>query len=439
MKQLNLFPAETSSGVIKPEEIFKAYFECRRHKRRTVNALRFELNYEPELVRLWQNINSGLYRIDRSIAFVVSEPVKREVFAADFRDRIIHHLVIGKINDLLEQEFIPDSYSCRKGKGTLYGVKRIQKMIEECSTGGKRDCYILKLDIRSFFMSINKRILYRNLYNFIKNKYRQADCNIILRLIYQIIFNHPEDNCIIKGKRQDWNGLPYYKSLFWSNSDCGLPIGNLTSQLFANFYLTGFDKYVIEELGIKYYGRYVDDFVLIHEDKEYLKLVRRKVEKYLWDNLKLKLHPQKVYLQHYSKGVRFIGAFIKRNYIQIGKRTKANLYQKIHHLLPEMAQSREKTLEMLPFFGSSINSYIGFMKHYNTYRLRSHILKLLDSTFLSPVIKNVAEAKKLDIDKDFLPRAQKKRQLRQQRQTRKYQNKIRINQLAERKQNNGNV
>ena len=233
--------------------------------------------------------------------------------------------------------------------------------------------------------------------------------------------------------------MPYYKSLFWSNSDCGLPIGNLTSQLFANFYLTGFDKYVIEELGIKYYGRYVDDFVLIHEDKEYLKLVRRKVEKYLWDNLKLKLHPQKVYLQHYSKGVRFIGAFIKRNYIQIGKRTKANLYQKIHHLLPEMAQSREKTLEMLPFFGSSINSYIGFMKHYNTYRLRSHILKLLDSTFLSPVIKNVAEAKKLDIDKDFLPRAQKKRQLRQQRQTRKYQNKIRINQLAERKQNNGNV
>lgn len=138
-------------GRIALEDLFEAYYECRRTKRRTANALAFELDFERELIRLWREINAGTYKIGRSIAFIVKYPVQREVFAADFRDRVVHHLIISKLNDLFEKEFHPDSYSCRSGKGTLYGVRRIQGKMEECSDGFAEDCYILKLDIRSFF------------------------------------------------------------------------------------------------------------------------------------------------------------------------------------------------------------------------------------------------------------------------------------------------
>lgn len=270
MKQLDFFDGETESlkANINLEDVFVAYYECRQKKRRTANALQFELDFEKELVKLWKEINSNTYKIGRSIAFIIKHPVQREVFAADFRDRIVHHLVIAKINSLFEENFISSSYSCRVGKGTLYGVRDVANKIIACSNNYTTDCYILKLDIRSFFMSIDKRVLYRMLYEFMMEKYNKPDRPILLRLIKQIIFYNPEDKCNIKGRRADWNGLPYYKSLFWSSRYCGLPIGNLTSQIFANFYLDKLDKYITQELGFKYYGRYVDDFVIIHENKE---------------------------------------------------------------------------------------------------------------------------------------------------------------------------
>lgn len=407
------------SGQIALEDVFKAYYDCRKSKRRTINALSFELDFERELVRLWQEINSGTYKIGRSIAFIVQKPVQREVFAADFRDRVVHHLVISKINSLFEKEFIADSYSCRAGKGTLYGVKSVQTQIEACSEGYTRDCYVLKLDIRSFFMSIDKTILYRMLHQFLNEKYHQPDKTILLRLIKQIIFNCPEDNCIIKGHRADWNGLPYYKSLFWSARRCGLPIGNLTSQIFANFYLDRLDKYITENLGFRYYGRYVDDFVLIHPDKKILLEARLKIDSFLRSQLKLNLHPLKFYLQHYSKGVKFIGAVIKPNRVYVGNRSKSNLYDKIYKMLPRMAQSLQSTLSGLDAFMACTNSYLGLMRHYNTYRLRSRILEKIDRTFLGEALEFAPNASKLAVNKLFRPLEQKKRQLRQQRQYRR--------------------
>lgn len=415
------------SGQIALEDVFKAYYDCRRSKRRTVNALSFELDFEQELVRLWQEINSGTYKVGRSIAFIVKKPVQREVFAADFRDRVVHHLVISKINSLFEENFIADSYSCRAGKGTLCGVKSIQTQIEACSEGYTRDCYILKLDIRSFFMSIDKTILYRMLREFIDEKYHQPDKQILLRLIKQIVFNCPEDNCVIKGNRADWNGLPYYKSLFWSARHCGLPIGNLTSQIFANFYLDRLDKYITEDLGFHYYGRYVDDFVLVHSDKKVLLDARMKIDSFLRSQLKLNLHPLKFYLQHYSKGVKFIGAVIKPNRIYIGNRSKNNLYDKIYKMLPRMAQSMRDTLDNLDAFMACANSYLGLMRHYNTYRLRSRILEKIDRTFLGEALEFVPNASKLSVNKLFRPLEQKKRQLRQQRQYRRRQRKTNPN------------
>lgn len=423
MAQSDFFEAsaEALTGEIALEDVFQAYYECREHKRRTVNALAFELDFERELIRLWREINSGKYKIGRSIAFVVQEPVQREVFAADFRDRIVHHLLIDKLNPLFEADFCGQSYSCRVGRGVLYGVESIAAALKSCSEGYTRDCWILKLDIRSFFMSIDKTVLYQMLHAFISERYGGSDKHIVLRLVKQIVFYSPEEHCVIKGQRSDWNGLPCHKSLFWSSSRCGLPIGNLTSQIFANFYLNRLDKFVTEELGFEYYGRYVDDFVLIHRDKKVLLEVRRKIGDFLRQKLKLQLHPQKFYLQHYRKGVRFIGAFIKPNRIYIGNRTKHNLYQKIYALLPRLAGSLTQLFENLSAFASSINSYLGFMRHYSTYNLRMKILRLLDSTFLGEISEIRPHAEKFSVDKRFLPSGQKQRQLRRQRRYRRFQ------------------
>lgn len=414
MKQLNLIN-DTTSSQIALSDVFEAYYKCRKNKRRTINALAFELNFEREVIKLWRDINENKYKIGRSIAFIVKSPVQREVFAANFRDRIVHHLVISKINHLFEQEFIQNSYSCRDGKGVLYGVKSIQSQMFDCSEGYTSDCYILKLDIRSFFMSINKHILYQKLYQFLSEKYDKPDKIILLRLVKQIVYHNPQDNCIIKGKRSDWNGLPCYKSLFWAQGHCGMPIGNLTSQIFANFYLNSFDKYVTETLGIKYYGRYVDDFILMHKNKEFLLDAHKKIERFLADNLKLVLHPQKVYIQHYSKGVQFIGAFIKPHRIYLGKRSKTNLFQKIYTSLPKMAISVENTFNLLGNFITSINSYMGLMRHYSTYNLRCSIIKKINNTFLGNILIMSGCSTKLELYKLFSKIELKKRQLRKQK------------------------
>ena len=424
MEQYELF-AETMSDSEAPvalEEVFAAYYECRRCKRRTVNALAFELNFEREVVRLWREINSGTYKIGRSISFIVKYPVQREIFAADFRDRIVHHLVISKINPLFEKEFIAASYSCRSGKGTLYGVRDVRAMINDCAagTGG---CYVLRLDIRSFFMSIDKRILCRMAVDFINAGYHAPDKRILLRLVKQIIMHNPENNCVIKGHLSDWNGLPYYKSLFWSDKNRGLPIGNLTSQIFANFYLNRLDKYITEELGIRHYGRYVDDFILLHRDKNVLLEARRKIELFLRSRLGLELHPHKVYLQYYDKGVRFIGAVIRPHRIYIHRRTKGALYRKINEQLPFLGQKLQNFFDGLEHFCSCVNSYLGLMRHYNTYNLRTRILSRLRESFLGEVMDIDPNSEKLAIDKRFRRVEQKKRRLRRQRDWRRRQHK----------------
>ena len=169
MQQLSLFDIpQKEYPNIELEELFEAYFNCRSNKRNTANAIAFEIDYEQNLVQLCQEINNGTYQIGRSIAFIVDKPVKREIFAADFRDRVVYHFLIGKLNHLFEKQFINDSYSCRVGKGTHFGIQRVDKFIRQCSKNYSSDCYILKLDLQGFFMSINKSILFAKLEKFIK-------------------------------------------------------------------------------------------------------------------------------------------------------------------------------------------------------------------------------------------------------------------------------
>jgi hypothetical protein len=309
------------------EDLFQAYFDARKNKRNTINALEFELNLEENLFQLYLDIINRKYELKPSICFINEYPVKREIFAADFRDRVVHHLIYNYIYEIFDNSFIYDSYSCRKGKGTLLGIKRLDHFIRSCSENYKKDCYILKLDISGYFMNIDKNILWEKIEKVLlrkKDKIKGIDFKLLLELIEKMIFSDPTKNYKIKGKKENWVGLPKNKSLFFSKKNCGLPIGNLTSQLFSNIYLNDFDHFVKYKLGCKYYGRYVDDFFIVSRDKEFLKKNIKKIRQYIFEKLKLDIHPNKIYLQHFSKGVDFLGSYLKPYRIYIKNKSSKN-------------------------------------------------------------------------------------------------------------------
>jgi retron-type reverse transcriptase len=349
------------------QNLFQAYLDARKHKRNTHNQLAFEYHLEDNLMQLHQELLAGTYQIGRSIYFIQQHPVKREVFAGSFRDRIVHHLIYNYISPLFEKTFIYDSYSCRKGKGTSRGVQRVSKFLRSCSQNYTQDCYILKLDIQGYFMAIHKDLLYHKLVTVLSTKSvalksQGIETDFLLALIHQVIYNDPTKNGIFKGRKSDYNGLPQTKSLFFAPPDCGLPIGNLTSQLFSNVYLNDFDKYVKQDLSIKYYGRYVDDFVLVHSDLKYLKSLIPQFASYLSDCLHLQLHPKKIYLQHYSKGVLFVGSMIKPYRCYLRKRTLGYWYQKIQMLNQELLHA--EATDNIPLFHQVLTQFHTVMNSY---------------------------------------------------------------------------
>lgn len=367
------------------EDLIQAYTDCRRHKRGGREALAFELRLEDNLMALWRELREGTYRPGRSHCFIIGRPVRREVFAAEFRDRVVQHLLCNRIEPVLDRGMIHDSYSCRKGRGTLYGVRRIRRFIAQCSEGYTRDCYVLKCDLRGFFMSIDRERLAERLERTLEREYAGSDKAEVLALTRLIALYDPVPGARVAGPVGGWRLLPPDKSLFAVSGrpmpgdvrsplpvppgGKGLPIGNLTSQLFANFYLTPFDHYVKHTLGVRYYGRYADDFVIVHQDREYLKRLVPQLEQFLRDELDLTLHPRKRYLQHYSRGVSFLGVFIRRDALFTGRRTKEGLYRTVGRW-NDRAQERPLERCDLEAFRSSVNSYWGLMRHHSSYRLR---------------------------------------------------------------------
>jgi hypothetical protein len=367
------------------QSLMEAYLECRRGKRYSTAALAFEADQEENLLRLWREINDGTYTIGPALAFVIEHPVKREVFAAGFRDRVVHHLLMKRLIPLFEREFIHDSYACRPGKGTLFGVRRVQGFIAKCSKGYTSGCYILKCDIAGFFMNIDRRTLWRMLEEFIRPR-EMEDKALVLKLTEQIIMHDPTVDCCINGSVNRWRGIPENKSLFGTNGRAmpgsgarqlsiafpavkGLPIGNLSSQWFGNFYLNRLDHYVKSKLGVRYYGRYVDDFIIVHEDKERLKGLIPQLEAFLKEELQLELHPRKRYLQHYGKGVTFLGVRIRGGALLPGRRTKGRLWESVHRW-SSLSRRRLLTADEMRTFRDSVNAYWGIIRHYNSYGLR---------------------------------------------------------------------
>ena len=356
--------------MVTTEGMLEAYYDCRRSKRRTASAIVYEMNYESNLIALRDRINTRTYQPGKSICFVVTRPRYREVFAASFEDRIVHHYIALRLEPLFELVFSPRTFNCRKGKGQLYGVKMLEADIKEASNNYTTDCYIMKLDLQGFFMSIDKSMLARMIDKFIVKYYKGNDIDDLRYLCQVVVLHCPEKNCERHSPREMWGHLPANKSLFTNGEGKGVAIGNLFAQLFANFLLNELDWY-IEELGIKYHGRYVDDFYCIHKDKQVLLSAVPKIRAKLAE-LGLSLNPKKFYFQHYTKGVEFTGAVVKPYRTYCCNRVLTNFIAAVRKL------NRSKNIDDVTHAVCSINSYLGLLRQSNEYAQRLKILKMIE-------------------------------------------------------------
>lgn len=353
--------------------LYRAYLDCRKTKRKTANALKFEIDLEKNLECLFAELKFKIYRPGRSICFVVTKPVPREIFAADFRDRVVHHLLIREIIKYGERNFIFDSYACREDKGTHKAVAKLKKFIRQIKKNGKEAAFYAQLDIKGFFMAIDQRILYKLVEKLVEKQNRPRQWKQdVLWLAGVIIFHRPAENYITKGDRSLFNLIPPHKSLRCQPKGRGLPIGNYTSQFFANLYLNELDQFVKRELKCKHYIRYVDDFILLYADKEKLKYFKGGINAFLKDKLRLELNSNKIKIQSLDKGIDFLGYFIKPDYALIRQKVVNRLKNKLSCVNFADVNSLNE-LEYLNKNLAMINSYYGHFKHAESFNLRKNI------------------------------------------------------------------
>lgn len=257
------FVEENHHPLFNFPQVYGAYLDCRRTKRNSISALTFEVDHEANILMLVDELREGRYKPGTSVCFYTRKPKCREIFAAHFRDRIVHHLVFKKISPVWEKIFIHHSYACRPGKGTHAAANAVQKFLRMAASNGVRRAWYLKLDIKNFFMSIDRAILFKMLITKCPHGYMRE-------LLRTIVFHDPTGDFELQDRQGFGKILPKHKSLFYTKSACGLPIGNLTSQFFANVYLNAIDQFIKHHLKARFYARYVDDLVLVHTDPEIL-------------------------------------------------------------------------------------------------------------------------------------------------------------------------
>ena len=359
-------------------DLRQAYFDARRHKRGKPYQQRFEAHWERNLEELCNELWRREYSPRPSTCFIVREPKQREVFAADFRDRIVHHLYYNYTHPLYERTFIADSYSCIAGRGTHYGIRRLERHIRQESQGYTVPCWVMKMDIRGYFMHIDRHLLLGicldtldRMASHVVSRHskrrwcEEVDLDFVRYLTEAIVMLDPTAGCRIVGSRADWEGLPHDKSLFHSPPGCGLPIGNLTSQLFSNVYLGVLDQYMKRELGCHHYGRYVDDFYVVGADREWLLTLVPRVRTLLGERLHLELHEGKLRLDSVWSGVEFLGAWLKPHRIYASHGCIGRVRRKLHAL------AQGDTAHWEP----ALNSYCGLLSHWNNYLLRRRLMK----------------------------------------------------------------
>lgn len=359
------------------DELYLAYCNCKKGKN-SMNTLKFEINFEENLFNLLKDLNNNTYEISRAICFVVEKPKIREIWASDFRDRVVHHLITRKIENFYEDStnsfsFLENSYANRKNKGTHFAVNKLKKLTQS-------NKYYLKLDIESFFNSIDREVLF----NILKDDLRLQNFenkDKIFFLFNKIIFHKYTNNYKRKSSNDLLKKVPFNKSLFSSEPiNKGLPIGNLTSQFLSNVYLNKLDHFIVNKLGFKNYIRYVDDFVILSNKREELENVIFEINNFLKLNLKLKLHPKKIILNQVDEGIDFLGFFVKDKYTLVRKNVVKNLKEKLYYFYCDKPNKKLKKDEVIKL-QNIVNSYYGHFKHAKSYNLKWKMSKKLEEYF----------------------------------------------------------
>lgn len=358
-------------------ELVEAYFDCRRTKRNTVSALAFEANLEHNLRDLYDELIDGSYTPGRSICFIITRPRPREVWAAEFRDRIVHHLLHNKISPHFYSRFIADSCACIPGRGTLYAAQRLESKVRSITQNWRRPAYYLKLDLANFFVSIDKNILRDLLARHIHEPWWLA-------LTKTILFHDPRLNYELRGNPAMLDLVPPHKRLTYHPTEKGLPIGNLSSQFFANVYLDELDQFVKHRIGCKHYVRYVDDFVLLHESADWLNEAKSRINDFLSSRLGVAINPRKTILQPLDRGVDCVGQVIKP-WRRITRRKTFRV-----------AMTRTESCEASDLHATA-NSYFGLLRQAGS----SHH----DRTELANLLRYRGHSIKFDITKTYRRRA----------------------------------
>ena len=382
-----------------------AYFNCIGNKMSSEQCTLYRL-HEEDLVELMHECEERRYVPSTSVCFCVSSPKVREIFAANFRDRIVQHWICLRIEPLLEKRFMEQgdvSWNCRKGHGTQKAVLALRRDILDVSENYTKEAWVGRFDIQSFFMGIDIRILERLAIGFVRKYYKGDDLELLVYLLTVTIRHRPQDNCVRRGDMELWDRLPRHKSLFNVERYRGMPIGNITSQLLANFYLSFLDGYMVglcKAIGARY-ERFVDDFAVVCRRKGDVLMLRDRADAFQRERLNLRMHKDKVYIQDVAKGVYFVGAVIKMDRVYTANRTVGGFYATMHALgrfLRKLERRNVFSLDdayILEHYLASLNSYMGFMVGRNTYAIRRRAVRLCEPFFDYFYVKGRYECFKL--------------------------------------------
>lgn len=327
--------------LVSPENLFATFNEFKRGKRKKEDVMQFEQNLEENIFDLSQELVSKTYRHGNYANFSIWDPKYRVISKGGVRDRVVHHALFNYLYAVFDKSFIFHSYSSRIGKGTHIGVKNLHAQMRKISENFSKSSYALKCDIRKFFASVNHDIL-------VKLLAEKVDDPDILWLAQSIV--------------ESYSVMP----------STGIPLGNVTSQIFANICLNRLDKFIKHELHLKYYLRYADDFVILHKDCDFLWKIVSCIDRFLQEKLKLHLHPQKISVRKLKQGIDFLGYVCLSHSRVIRTKTKKRMFRKFQNRKKEMLAGK-RTSESL---NQSAQSYLGMLQHANSYHL-TRKLKIL--------------------------------------------------------------
>ncbi|MBU1091660.1 reverse transcriptase/maturase family protein [Patescibacteria group bacterium] len=325
--------------IISLENLFSAWEEFKKDKQKKLDVQEFELHLEQNIFQLYRELKNRTYKHGPYTSFYVHDPKLRHIHKADVKDRVLHHAIFQILNPIFESTFISESFSCRVNKGTHKGVRYVEKIIRKVSKNHTKTCFILKCDIKKFFDSVDHDVLLKILGKTVKDK----DAT---RLLEDIVESFVSE-----------------RSTLFNRS--GIPLGNLTSQLFANVYMNELDQFIKHDLKIKYYARYTDDFVVISEDEVYLQKLVQTIDFFLTQRLNLKMHPQKVSIQKSYRGVDFLGYIVLPHHKLVRAKTRKRMFRKVKEQTIQYKNEKRNRNTL----NQSLQSYLGVLSHANTHQL----------------------------------------------------------------------